>query len=153
MPEAYTSRQATVTTTTMAMMTTNVDDKASGTSALHFHILSRNSDDDNNYWQQRTTSVRWRGLVCKHTTYSHRVAQWQRRQQSQALMLRVKHRHNNQPGNIKLRRARATLSYIDDLVREHTRFSCALSHCVQVRKAFNHHAQAHELHFALCIVI
>jgi hypothetical protein len=51
------------------MMTTNVDDKASGASARHFHIASRSGDDDNNnYWQQRTTSVGRRGLVRECTT-------------------------------------------------------------------------------------
>jgi hypothetical protein len=58
------------------MMTTNVDDKASGMSARHFHIVLRNSDDDNNYLQQRTMSVGQQGLVGEHTTYSHRVARW-----------------------------------------------------------------------------
>ncbi len=48
------------------MMTTNVDDKALGMSARHFHIASRSGDDDNNYWQQRTTSVGRRGLVREH---------------------------------------------------------------------------------------
>ncbi len=134
-------------------MTTIVDDKASGTSAQHFHIASRNSNDNNNYWQQRTMSVERRGLVRKHTTYSHRVARWRQRWQSQAHMLRVKHRHKNQPWNIRLRRARATLSYIDDLVRKRIRLSSAISHCVQVRMAFSHHAQAHKLHSALCIVV
>jgi hypothetical protein len=48
------------------MMTTNVDDKASG---RHFHIASRSGDDDNNnYWQQRTTSVGRQGLVHERTT-------------------------------------------------------------------------------------
>jgi hypothetical protein len=42
---------------------------------------------------------------------------------AQAHMLRVKHRCNNQPGNVKLRRAQATSSNIDDLVRERTRLS------------------------------
>jgi hypothetical protein len=51
------------------MMTTNVDDKASGASARHFHIASRSSDDDNNnYWQQRMTSVGRQGLVRERTT-------------------------------------------------------------------------------------
>ena len=55
------------------MMTTNVDDKASGVSARHFHIASRTgNDDNNNYWQQQTTSVGRRGLV-HEKTYSHRV--------------------------------------------------------------------------------
>jgi hypothetical protein len=67
-------RQATATTTTMAMMTTNVDDKVSGASDQHFHIVSRNSDNDNNYWQQRTMSVGRRGLVREHTKNYHRVA-------------------------------------------------------------------------------
>ena len=135
------------------MMTTNVDDKASGASAQHFHIVSRNSDDDNNYWQQRKTSVGRRGLVHKHTKYSHHVTQWRQRRRSQAHMLHVKHRRNNQPGNIKLRRARATSSYIDDLVRERTMLSSAISHCVQLRMAFSNRAQVHVLHSALCIVI
>jgi hypothetical protein len=135
------------------MMMTNVDNKASGASARHFHIVLRNSDEDNNYWQQRTMSVGRRGLVREHTTYSHRVARWQRRQRSQAHMLRVKHRRTNQPGNIKLRGAQATSSYIDDLVRERTRLSSAISHCAQVRMAFSHHAQVHELHSALFIVV
>ena len=135
------------------MMTTIVDDKASGASARHFHIVSRNSNNDNNYWQQRTTSVGRQGLVCEHTTYSHRIARWRQRRRSQAHMLRIKHRCNNQPGNIKLRHARATSSYIDDLVRKRTRLSSAISHCAQVRMAFSHHAQAHELHSALCIVV
>jgi hypothetical protein len=35
------------------MMTTNVDDKDSGTSARHFHIALRSGNDDyNNYRQQ-----------------------------------------------------------------------------------------------------
>jgi hypothetical protein len=87
------SGHAMATTSTTAMMTTNVDDKASGTSARHFQITSRSGGDDNNYWQQRTTSVGWQGLVRKHTAYS----------QCQAHILRVKHRRNNKPGNIKLR--------------------------------------------------
>jgi 5-hydroxyisourate hydrolase-like protein (transthyretin family) len=58
-----------MTTKTAAMMTTNVDDKASGASAQHFHIALRSGNDDNiNYWQQRTTSVRRRGLVRERTT-------------------------------------------------------------------------------------
>ena len=39
----------TVATTTMAMMTTKVDDKASGASARHFHIVLRNGNNDSNY--------------------------------------------------------------------------------------------------------
>ncbi len=47
-PEAYTSSCATATTTaTTAMMMTNVDDKASGASARHFHIVLRNGNDSN----------------------------------------------------------------------------------------------------------
>jgi hypothetical protein len=42
---------------------------------------------------------------------------------AQAHMLQVKHRCNNQPGNVKHRWARATLSDIDDLVRKRTRLS------------------------------
>ena len=56
------------------MMTMNVNDKASGASDQHFHIVSRNSDNDNNYWQQRMTSVGRQGLVREHTTNYHRVA-------------------------------------------------------------------------------
>ena len=73
-PEAYTSCRAMATSTTMAMTTINVDDKASGTSARHFHIASFSGDYDNNYWQQQTTSVGRQFLVRKHTTYSHHVA-------------------------------------------------------------------------------
>ncbi len=62
----YSSRCVTATTTTKAMMTTNVDDKALGTSAWNFHIASRSgNDNNNNYWQQRTTSVGRQGLVRK----------------------------------------------------------------------------------------
>jgi hypothetical protein len=56
-------------TTTTAMMTMNVDNKASGASARHFHIASCSGDDDNNnYWQQQTTSVGRHGLVRERTT-------------------------------------------------------------------------------------
>jgi hypothetical protein len=56
---------------------TNVDDKASGTSARHFHIALRIGNDDyNNYRQQRTTSVERQCLV--------REVWWRRRQRSQA---------------------------------------------------------------------
>jgi hypothetical protein len=75
---------------------TNVDDKASGTSARHFHIALRIGNDDyNNYRQQRTTSVERQCLV-REKTYSHCVVWWRRRQQSQAHLLRVKHRRTNQ---------------------------------------------------------
>jgi hypothetical protein len=40
----YTSRRAMVTTTTMAIRTRNVDDKALGASARHFHIALRSSN-------------------------------------------------------------------------------------------------------------
>jgi hypothetical protein len=63
------SRVATMTTTSTAMMMTNVDDKASGASARHFHIASRSGDkDNNNYWQQRMTSVGRQDLVRERTT-------------------------------------------------------------------------------------
>jgi hypothetical protein len=39
---------ATMKTTT-AMMSTNVDNKASGASAQHFYIAPRDGNDDNNY--------------------------------------------------------------------------------------------------------
>jgi hypothetical protein len=42
---------------------------------------------------------------------------------AQAHMLRVNHRCNNQPGNVKHRQARATSSNIDNLVRKRTRLS------------------------------
>jgi len=73
----YTPRCVMETSTTTAMMMMNVDNKASGTSARHFHIAWFSGNYDNNYWQQRTTSVGWRRLVRKHTTYSYRVARWQ----------------------------------------------------------------------------
>ena len=80
----YTSRLATATTTTTAMMTTNVDDKASGASARNFHIALRSGNDDYNiYRQQRTTSVERQCLV-REKTYSHCVVWWRRRQRSQA---------------------------------------------------------------------
>jgi hypothetical protein len=64
---------------------TNVDNKASGTSARHFHIALRSGNDDyyNNYRQQRTTSVERQCLV-REKTYSHCVVWWRRRQRSQA---------------------------------------------------------------------
>ena len=72
----YTSRRATATSTTPAMMTTNVDNKASGASAPHFHIALRSGNsDNNNYRQQRTTSVKRQGLV-REKTYSHCVVWW-----------------------------------------------------------------------------
>ncbi len=37
------------TTTTTAMTMTNVNNEASGTSAQHFYIASRDGNDDNNY--------------------------------------------------------------------------------------------------------
>ena len=127
-PEAYTLHRAIATTTTTAMMMTNVNDKASGMSARHFHITSRSGNDDNNYWQQRTTSVGRRRLVREHTTYFHRITRW-RQQQCQAHNLRIKHRCNNKPGKIKLGRAQATStsSNIDGLVRERTRLSSAIA--------------------------
>ena len=69
--------------------------------------------------------------------------------------LRVKHRYNNKPGNIKIRRARATStsSNIDDLVRKRTWLSSAIIPCAQVHMAFSHRVQANELHSALCIVV
>ena len=42
---------------------------------------------------------------------------------AQAHMLRVKHRCNKQPGNVKLRCAQATSSNIDNLMRKRTRLS------------------------------
>jgi hypothetical protein len=37
------------TTATTVMMTTNVNDEASGASARHFYIALRNGNDDSNY--------------------------------------------------------------------------------------------------------
>jgi hypothetical protein len=55
------------------MMTTNVDNKASGASARHFHIALRSGNDDyNNYRQQRTTSVEWQGLSARENIFSLR---------------------------------------------------------------------------------
>ncbi len=86
------------------MSTTRPCARAHGIS--HIMLLSR--DNDNNYWRQRTTSVGGQGLVCELTTYSYRITRWQQ-QQCQAHIFSVKHRRNNQPGNVKLRRARAIL--------------------------------------------
>jgi hypothetical protein len=52
-PEAYTLHHATATTTTPAMMTTNVDDKALGASARHFHIVLRSGNNDSNNFRQQ----------------------------------------------------------------------------------------------------
>ena len=114
-PSIFISHRAAATmTTTMAMMMMNVNDKASGASAQLFYIASCSGNDDgNNYWQQQTMSVGWWGLVSKKT-YSHCIARWQRRRQSQVHMLHVKHRRTNQPGNVKHRRAWAKLSNIDN---------------------------------------
>ena len=64
-PEAFTSHCAMVTITTMAMTTTNVNDKAPWV-----HITSRSGDHDSKNWRQRMTTVGRRGLVLEHTTYS-----------------------------------------------------------------------------------
>ncbi len=48
---------------------------------------------------------------------------------AQAHMLRVKHRRNKQPGNVKLRCARATSSNIDNLVCKCTRLSSFVHKC------------------------
>jgi len=64
-----------VTTTTPAMMTTNVDDKASGESARHFHITSRSGNDDNNNYRQQcillSSVVSYFAQV--HMAFSHRA--------------------------------------------------------------------------------
>ncbi len=179
-PKAFILRCSTATmTTTMAMMTTNVNNKALGTSARHFYIASRDGDDDNNYGND-DDECQQQSLVREHTVCSYLITQQQRRQQLwqwqqrmsttrpcaqvhsifisrcakatmtttignneqwvsddealcasaqhishcvQAHMLCIKHRCNNQPGNIKLRRAQATLSNIDNLVHKRTRLS------------------------------
>ncbi len=70
---------------------------------------------------------------------------------AQAHMLRVKHRRNNQPGNVKHRHAQATSSNIDDLVRKRTGLSSIVRKRTSFQpscasaQAFSHRAQAHKL--------
>jgi hypothetical protein len=61
--------------------------------------------------------------VLKLTTYSYRIAQW-RRWQCQAHMFSIKHRRNNQPGNVKLRRARAIVKHRWPGAQVHQAFIC-----------------------------
>ena len=75
-PEAFTSHHAMVTTTTKAMTTTNVNDKAPWAKVWNFLITLHNSDHDSRNQRRQMTTVGRRGLVLEHTTYSHRVARW-----------------------------------------------------------------------------
>ncbi len=119
------------------------DDKASCASARR-HIASHNGNDDMSY-----ASARYHHIILHHvkatttTTISddeQRVLNNEASYASarhishcaQAHMLCVKHRRNNQPGNVKHRRARATSSNIDDFG-------------AQAHRAFIHRAQAHKL--------
>jgi hypothetical protein len=102
-----------------------LDGEASCASTQHILIALRDGDDDNGNEDNKV----------KRTCYASNVDA------------------TTSPGNVKLRRARATPSNIDDLVRKCTRLSSAISHCVHAHMAFSHRAQAHKLHSALCIVV
>ena len=73
-PEAFTSHHAMVTTITKAMTTTNVDDETPWAKVRNFLITLHNGDNDSKNQRRQTTTVRRRGLVLEHTTYSHRLA-------------------------------------------------------------------------------
>jgi hypothetical protein len=55
-------------TTTMAMMMTNVDNKAVGASTRHFYITLCNGEDNNNYGNHDDECQR-QGFVHKHTEF------------------------------------------------------------------------------------
>jgi hypothetical protein len=104
------------------MTTTNVDNEALGTSTTSPHaqahgiFILRHANATTKTTigndEQRVLDDKALWVSAQHNSHC-----------AQAHMLRVKHRHNNQPGNIKLRQAQATLSNIDNLVQERTRLS------------------------------
>jgi hypothetical protein len=110
------------TTTTTVMTTTNVDNEALGALTtrpraqmhgifiLHCTNATTTTTIGNN--KQQVLDDKASCASAQHNSHC-----------AQAHMLRGKHRRNNQPGNVKLRRAQATLSNTDDLVHERTRLS------------------------------
>jgi hypothetical protein len=62
------------TTTTTAMMTMNVDNKALGASAQHFYMASCNGNNDINY-DNDDDKCRQQGLGRERSAFLHRIAQ------------------------------------------------------------------------------
>ncbi len=96
------------------------DDKASCASAQHAGRVARRGTTIRPRVQAHDMPVASHGgdndkALCASARHISHCAQ--------AHMLRVKHRRNNQPGNVKHRRARATSSNIDNLVRKRTGLS------------------------------
>ena len=81
-PEAFTSHHAMVTTTTKAITTTNVDDEAPWVKVWNFLFTLRNGNHDSKNQRRQTKTVRRRGLVLEHTTYSHCLARRRRGNQT-----------------------------------------------------------------------
>jgi hypothetical protein len=116
------------------------DDKALCASAQQ-HIASHDGDNDISYASARYHHIILRRVKAMTTTIisdneqrvSNNKASYASARHishcAQAHMLRVKHRRNNQPGNVKHRRARATSSNIDDLVRKRTGLSSIVRKC------------------------
>ena len=100
------------------MMMANVNDKASGTSARHFHNVLRNGNDDSNYGND-DNECQQQGLVHEHTTYSLRVARWRRRQGASARHFHIALRSGNDDNN-NYWQQRTTSVGRQDLVRERT---------------------------------
>ncbi len=122
-PKAFTSRcLMATTTTTMAMTTTNFENKALGMSTMrpcaqaHGIFISRcaNATTTTTIGDNERQVSDNEALCTSAQHNSHCV---------QVHILCIKHRRHNQPGNVKLIWARATSSNIDNLVHEHTRLS------------------------------